>query len=65
MVTSKYNIVTFLPIFLLEMFSRVAYLYFLLQVKAALECVVSRICHRSTCGGRQGCSMKCFKAVVQ
>lgn len=30
--TSKYNIVTFLPIFLFEMFSRVAYLYFLAQV---------------------------------
>jgi len=29
--TSKYNIVTFIPIFLFEMFSRVAYLYFLAQ----------------------------------
>ena len=32
-VTSKYNIITFLPIFLFEMFSRVAYLYFLLQAR--------------------------------
>jgi hypothetical protein len=30
--TAKYNIATFLPIFLFEMFSRVAYLYFLAQV---------------------------------
>ena len=29
--TAKYNVVTFLPIFLFEMFSRAAYLYFLLQ----------------------------------
>lgn len=32
-VTAKYNVVTFLPIFLFEMFSRLAYLYFLLQVE--------------------------------
>lgn len=32
-VTSKYNPVSFLPIFLFEMFSRVAYLYFLLQAR--------------------------------
>jgi len=30
--TSKYNIITFLPFFLIFMFSRVAYLYFLTQV---------------------------------
>lgn len=30
--TSKYNPITFLPYFLWEMFSRVAYLYFLVQV---------------------------------
>lgn len=35
MVTAKYNIITFLPIFLFEMFSRVAYLYFLLQASLA------------------------------
>lgn len=33
--TAKYNVITFLPIFLFEMFSRVAYLYFLAQVGAA------------------------------
>lgn len=33
-VTSKYNVFSFLPIFLFEMFSRAAYLYFLLQVGA-------------------------------
>ena len=30
--TAKYNVITFLPYFLFEMFSRAAYLYFLLQV---------------------------------
>ena len=30
--TAKYNVITFVPIFLVEMFSRVAYLYFLAQV---------------------------------
>ena len=30
-ITSKYNVATFLPLFLFEMFSRAAYLYFLLQ----------------------------------
>ena len=34
--TSKYNILTFLPIFLFVMFSRVAYLYFLLQARPLL-----------------------------
>lgn len=34
--TSKHNPVTFLPIFLFEMFSRAAYLYFLIQVRDAL-----------------------------
>lgn len=31
--TAKYNLITFLPIFLFEMFSRAAYLYFLAQVR--------------------------------
>lgn len=31
--TAKYNPITFLPIFLFEMFSRAAYLYFLIQVR--------------------------------
>jgi Phospholipid-translocating ATPase N-terminal len=30
--TAKYNPITFAPIFLFEMFSRAAYLYFLIQV---------------------------------
>ena len=34
--TAKYNVATFLPIFLFEMFSRIAYLYFLLQARRAL-----------------------------
>jgi phospholipid-translocating P-type ATPase (flippase) len=40
-VTSKYNIITFLPIFLFEMFSRVAYLYFLLQAGLSWWSVIS------------------------
>ena len=40
-VTSKYNIVTFLPRFLFEMFSRVAYLYFLIQAALSWWSVVS------------------------
>ena len=40
-VTSKYNIVTFLPRFLFEMFSRVAYLYFLIQAGLSWWSVVS------------------------
>lgn len=35
--TSKYNPVTFLPIFLFEMFSRAAYLYFLIQVPPSIR----------------------------
>lgn len=35
--TAKYNIITFVPIFLWEMFSRVAYLYFLAQVMAHMH----------------------------
>ena len=33
--TSKYNILTFLPIFLFTMFSRVAYLYFAAQARSS------------------------------
>ncbi|GAB4813241.1 hypothetical protein N2152v2_000287 [Parachlorella kessleri] len=40
-VTSKYNVVTFLPRFLFEMFSRAAYLYFLLQAALSWWSVVS------------------------
>eukprot|EP00191_Tetraselmis_sp_GSL018_P012504 CAMPEP_0177598192 /NCGR_PEP_ID=MMETSP0419_2-20121207/12185_1 /TAXON_ID=582737 /ORGANISM="Tetraselmis sp., Strain GSL018" /LENGTH=1412 /DNA_ID=CAMNT_0019090555 /DNA_START=264 /DNA_END=4502 /DNA_ORIENTATION=- len=39
--TSKYNILTFLPVFLYEMFSRVAYLYFLFQAALSWWEVVS------------------------
>ena len=41
MTTSKYNLVTFLPIFLFEMFTRVAYLYFLIQAGLSWWSVVS------------------------
>ncbi len=43
--TSKYNILTFVPIFLFVMFSRVAYLYFLLQARPPA---------RTACGCRAG-----------
>lgn len=33
--TSKYGLVNFLPVFLFTMFRRVAYLYFLAQVRIA------------------------------
>ncbi|KAK9836118.1 hypothetical protein WJX81_002623 [Elliptochloris bilobata] len=39
--TSKYNVLTFLPIFLFTMFSRVAYLYFAAQASLAWWAVVS------------------------
>ncbi|KDD75059.1 hypothetical protein H632_c896p0, partial [Helicosporidium sp. ATCC 50920] len=39
--TAKYNVLTFLPIFLFEMFSRVAYIYFLLQAGLSWWSVVS------------------------
>lgn len=39
--TAKYNIVTFLPIFLFTMFSRVAYLYFLSQCALAYWSTIS------------------------
>lgn len=35
--TAKYNLITFFPIFLFEMFSRAAYLYFLAQVGLSLH----------------------------
>lgn len=37
-ISSKFNVVTFLPIFLFQLFSRVAYLYFLLQVSISIFC---------------------------
>ena len=46
--TAKYNAITFLPIFLFEMFSRVAYLYFLAQVRFLLEkahCLMNISCY--------------------
>lgn len=39
--TAKYNLITFFPIFLFEMFSRAAYLYFLAQV---VQCCKHRRC---------------------
>ncbi len=38
--TSKYNVATFLPIFLFEMFTRVAYLYFLIQATVRIVLVI-------------------------
>jgi hypothetical protein len=40
--TAKYNVLTFLPIFLLSMFSRVAYFYFLVQVSSQPPTFVHR-----------------------
>ena len=40
--TAKYNVVTFVPIFLFEIFSRAAYLYFLLQASLPLPLA---LCH--------------------
>lgn len=42
--TAKYNLITFFPIFLFEMFSRAAYLYFLAQVCLCLCHVSAVIC---------------------
>lgn len=42
--TSKYNPVTFLPIFLFEMFSRAAYLYFLIQVPPSIRSIPTSTC---------------------
>ncbi len=42
--TSKYNPVTFLPIFLFEMFSRAAYLYFLIQVPPSVRSIPTSTC---------------------
>jgi hypothetical protein len=39
--TAKYNVVTFMPIFLFTMFSRVAYLYFLSQCALAYWSTIS------------------------
>ena len=45
--TAKYNPVTFAPIFLFEMFSRAAYLYFLIQVQLILLAQSLLTCHTS------------------
>lgn len=42
--TSKYNIITFLPIFLFTMFSRVAYLYFAAQARPPEALHFSSVC---------------------
>jgi Phospholipid-translocating ATPase N-terminal len=49
--TSKYNPVTFLPIFLFEMFSRVAYLYFLIQASVCLTDLQGRFCGKAMAPG--------------
>jgi hypothetical protein len=52
-ITSKYNILTFLPLFLYQMFSRVAYLYFLLQARLVLLCR-DVLCCSAGAAGRHG-----------
>ena len=66
--TAKYNAVTFFPIFLVEMFSRVAYLYFLAQVSSLTEnahSMMSMSCpvtQEVACG--EGSGMHAFKPVM-
>ena len=60
--TAKYNLITFLPIFLFEMFSRAAYLYFLAQVGNAgahRTCTFQRQECFSCCIVKQLCPVSC------
>ena len=61
--TSKYNIVTFVPIFLFVMFSRVAYLYFLLQVRTFLPYSATSPCQRHVWRVKPGTCIRATKPV--
>jgi Phospholipid-translocating ATPase N-terminal len=63
--TAKYNPVTFAPIFLFEMFSRAAYLYFLIQVRL-MSAMLSRCSTAPLASGWLACHQsQCHSAAAQ